>query len=156
MALEGTSRTRHDQPATAGVPHPALTRVLRLVLWLLAVSVLAQAVLAGLFLDGNDAWRDWHAANGMVLLPLLALVQVVLAILVWRSVRGRGWPAIASVGLLLAILLQIAMGQAGQLAVHVPLGVAIFGLVGTLLGRIRDLTRPATHPTSSTSSQGAA
>jgi hypothetical protein len=130
--------------------------VLRLVLWLLAVSVLAQAVLAGLFLDGNDAWRDWHAANGMVLLPLLALVQVVLAILVWRSVRGRGWPAIASVGLLLAILLQIAMGQAGQLAVHVPLGVAIFGLVGTLLGRIRDLTRPATHPTSSTSSQGAA
>jgi hypothetical protein len=156
MAVEGTSRTRREQPATAGVPHPALTRVLRLVLWLLAVSVLAQAVLAGLFLDGNDAWRDWHAANGMVLLPLLALVQVVLAILVWRSVRGRGWPAIASVGLLLAILLQIAMGQAGQLAVHVPLGVAIFGLVGTLLGRIRDLTRPATHPTSSTSSQGAA
>jgi hypothetical protein len=69
---------------------------------------------------------------------------------------GPGWPAIASVGLLLAILLQIAMGQAGQLAVHVPLGVAIFGLVGTLLGRTRDLTRPATHPTSSTSSQEAA
>jgi hypothetical protein len=96
---------------------------MRLVLWLLAVSVLAQAVLAGLFLDGNDAWRDWHATNGMVL-------------------------AIASVGLLLAILLQIAMGQAGQLAVHVPLGVAIFGLVGTLLGRTRNLTPPATHPTS--------
>ena len=156
MAVEGTSRTRRDQPATAGAARPALTQMLRLVLWLLAVSVLAQAVLAGLFLDGNDAWRDWHAANGMVLLPLLALVQVVLAILVWRPTRGPGWPAIASVGLLVAILLQITMGQAGQLAVHVPLGVAIFGLVGTLLGRTRDLTRPATHPTSSTSSQEAA
>jgi cytochrome bd-type quinol oxidase subunit 2 len=156
MAVEGTSRTRRDQPATAGVPHPALTRAMRLALWLLAISVFAQAILAGLFLDGNDAWREWHAANGMVLLPLLALVQVVLAILVWRPGRGPGWPAIAGVGLLLAILLQIAMGEAGLPAVHVPLGVAIFGLVGTLLGRTRDLTRPATHPTSSISSQEAA
>jgi hypothetical protein len=78
MAMEETSRTRRDQPATIGVSHPALGRAMHLVLWLLAVSVLAQAVLAGLFLDGNDAWRDWHAANGMVLLPLLALVSWVL------------------------------------------------------------------------------
>jgi hypothetical protein len=84
-----------------------------------------------------------------VLLPLLALVQAVLAVLVWRPGRGPSWPAIASVGLLVAILLQIAMGQASQLAVHVPLGVAIFGLVGALLGRTRNLTRPAIHPTSS-------
>jgi hypothetical protein len=41
------------------------------------------------------------------------------------------------------------IGQAGLLAVHVPLGVAIVGLVGTLLGRTRNLTRPATHPISS-------
>jgi hypothetical protein len=53
------------------------------------------------------------------------------------------------VGLLLAILLQIAMGEAGVAAVHVPLGVASFGLVGALLGRTRNLSRPATHPTSS-------
>jgi hypothetical protein len=112
------------------------------------VSVLAQAILAGLFLDGDDAWRDWHAINGMVP-PLLALVPVVLAVLVWRPGRGAGWPAVASVGLLLAILLQIAMGEAGVLAVHVPLGMAIFGLVGVLLGRTRKLRRPATHPTPS-------
>jgi cytochrome bd-type quinol oxidase subunit 2 len=149
MAVEGVSRTAHDRPATVRVPHPALARAMRLVLWLLAVSVLAQAILAGLFLDGDDAWRDWHAINGMVLPPLLALVQVVLAVLVWRPGRGPGWPAVASVGLLLAILLQIAMGEAGLAPVHVPLGVASFGLVGTLLGRTRNLSRPATHPTSS-------
>ena len=149
MAVEETSHTWGDRPAAVGVHRRALVRAMRLVLRLLAVSVLAQAIFAGLFLDGNDAWRDWHATNGMVLVPLLALVQAVLAVLVWRPGRGPGWPAIASVGLLVAILLQIAMGQASQLAVHVPLGVAIFGLVGTLLARTRNLTRPATYPTSS-------
>jgi hypothetical protein len=149
MAVEGTSPTWRDRPGAVGVRHPALARAMRVVLWLLAVSLLAQVIFAGLFLDGHDAWRNWHAANGMVLLPLLALVQVVLAVLVWRPGRGPSWPAIASVGLLVAVVLQNVIGQAGLLAVHVPLGVAIVGLVGTVLGRTRNLTRPATHPTSS-------
>jgi uncharacterized membrane protein YoaK (UPF0700 family) len=110
------------------------------------VAVFAQAVLAGLFLDGGDAWRGWHAVNGMLVLPLLALVQVGLAVLVWRRGRGPGWLALASVGLLLALLAQSLLGMTSQVAVHVPLGVAIFGLVGTLLVRSRALTRPATGP----------
>jgi hypothetical protein len=35
------------------------------------------------------------------------------------------------------------MGQTSRLAVHVPLGVAILGLVGALLGRTRNLAPPA-------------
>jgi hypothetical protein len=38
------------------------------------------------------------------------------------------------------------MGQAGQAAVHVPLGVAILGLIGALLGRTRNLARASTGP----------
>src|ERR671925_796005 len=95
---------------------PRIDRALQVLLRLLAVLVFAQAVFAGLFLDGNEAWRDWHATNGMLVLPLLALVEVVLA----------------------------GMGQAGQLAVHVPLGVAILGLIGALLARTRNLTRAST------------
>jgi hypothetical protein len=125
-------------------------RALHVVLWLLAVLVFAQAVFAGLFLDGNASWRDWYATNGMLLLPLLALVEVVLAVLVWRPGGGPGWIALASVGLLLAIFIQIGMGQTSQLAVHVPLGVAILGLTGTLLGRTRNpdpsLHRPVGIP----------
>lgn len=116
---------------------------LHLVLRLLALLVFAQAVFAGLFLDGNQAWREWHEVNGMLLIPLLALLQVGLAVLLWRSGGGPAWIALAGLALLLAIVLQNAMGQTSQLAVHVPLGVAILGLVGTLLGRTRNLTPPA-------------
>jgi cytochrome bd-type quinol oxidase subunit 2 len=118
-----------------------IARALQVVLRLLAALVFAQAIFAGLFLDGDDAWRDWHATNGMLLIPLLALVEVVLAVLVWRSGRGPGWIALASVGLLLAIGAQVALGYTDQLAVHVPLGVAVLGLIGTLLGRTRNLRR---------------
>ncbi len=146
--MDSTTSSQRDRPTT-GRRRPGIVRAMRVVLWLLAVAVFAQAVLAGLFLDGGDAWRGWHAINGMLLLlPLLALVQVVLAVLVWRRGHGPSWLAIASVGLLLALLVQNVMGQTSQLAVHLPLGVAIFGLVGTLLVGARTLTRPATHPTS--------
>ena len=144
MPLDSTASSRHDWPEI-GAP-PRMVRAMRLVLWLLVVAVFAQAVLAGLFLDGGDAWRDWHATNGMLVLPLLALIQVVLAMLVWRRGQAPGWLALASVGLLVALLVQSVLGMTGQVAVHVPLGVAIFGLVGSLLVRTRALTRPPTRP----------
>jgi heme A synthase len=145
MSLDSTASSRHDRPEI-GAPPPRSVRAMRLVLGLLAVAVFAQAVLAGLFLDGGDAWRGWHALNGMLVLPLLALVQVGLAVLVWRRGRGPGWLALASVGLLVALIVQSMLGMTSQMAIHVPLGVAIFGLVGTLLVRTRALTRPATRP----------
>jgi cytochrome bd-type quinol oxidase subunit 2 len=148
MTVDSTSSSQPDRPTT-GARRPGIVGAMRAVLWLLAVAVFAQAVFAGLFLDGGDAWRGWHATNGMLALPLLALIQVVLAVLVWRRGRGPGWLPIASVGLLLAPLVQNVMGQTSQVAVHVPLGVAILGLIGTLLGRARTLTRPAAHPTAS-------
>jgi hypothetical protein len=142
MSLDSTGTLQHDRPAI-GRPPPRIVRAMRLVLWLLTLAVFAQAVLAGLFLDGGDGWRGWHAVNGMLVLPLLALIQVVLAVLVWRRGHGPGWLAVASVGLLLALLVQSMLGMTGQVAAHVPLGVAIFGLTGTLLVRTRALTRPA-------------
>jgi hypothetical protein len=146
MTVDSTATSQHDQPATD--PRGSATvRAMQVVLWLLAVAVFAQAVLAGLFLDGGNGWRAWHATNGMLVLPLLALTQVVLAVLVWRRGPGPGWLTVASLGLL-AVLVQNVMGMTSQVAVHVPLGVAIFGLIGTLLVRARILTRTATHPAS--------
>ena len=148
MTVDSRSSSQRDRPATS-VRRPGIVRAMQVVLWLLAVAVFAQAILAGLFLDGASGWRAWHAINGMLVLPLLALIQAVLAVLVWRRGRGPGRLAIASGGLLLALLVQNVLGQTSQIAVHVPLGLAIFGLVGTLLVFARTLTRPATHPTAS-------
>jgi hypothetical protein len=134
MAAQTTARPTGSRPGIV----VALRRVLRL----LALLVFAQAVFAGLFLDGNAVWRQWHAVNGMLLIPLLALLAVALAVVLWRS-GGPGRIALASLALLLAIVAQSAMGQGGQVAVHVPLGVAILGLIGALLGRTRSLPPPA-------------
>jgi heme A synthase len=139
MTVDSTATSQHDQPAT-DPRSSVIVRAMQVVLWLLAVAVFTQAVLAGLFLDGGDSWRDWHAINGMLVLPLLALLQVILAVLVWRRDGGPGWLPIASGGLLLALLIQSMLGMTSQVAVHVPLGLAIFGLIGTLLTRVRALT----------------
>jgi hypothetical protein len=151
MTLDSTATAQPDRPAANARPSAGV-RAMQVVLRLLAVAVFAQAVLAGLFLDGGDGWRGWHTVNGMLVLPLLALLQVALAVRVWRRGPGPGRLALASGGLLLAILVQSALGESGQVAVHVPLGVAILGLVGTLLARVRTLTRPPTaRPDSSAS-----
>jgi hypothetical protein len=144
MRVDSTSSSQQDRSPT-DVRQPGFVRVMQVVLWLLAVAVLAQAVFAGLFLDGGDAWRAWHAVNGMLLVPLLALIQMVLAVLVWRRGRGPGWLPITSVGLLLALLVQSVLGMTDQVAVHVPLGVAIFGLIGTLLVRTKTATSSETQ-----------
>ena len=152
MSMDSTSSPQAGRPTREGGPAGPL-RAMRAVLWLLATSVLAQPVFAGLFLDGHDSWRAWHATNGMALLPLLALTQLVLAVLAWRTGRGPGWLPLAGLGLFLAIVAQNLLGMNGQLALHVPLGVAIPGLVGTLLVRTRGPRRahPDSQPTPSPS-----
>jgi hypothetical protein len=132
MTVQGTPSQQRERSGIALALH--------LVLRLLAVAVFAQAVFAGLFLDGNGSWLGWHEANAS-LIQLLALVQALLAVAVWRTGRGPGWLALAGVALLLAVVVQAGAGYDHQLALHVPLGVAILGLTGTLLGRTRTLIR---------------
>lgn len=124
---------------------PTAARPLRAVVLLHAALILAQAAFAGQFLAGDPAWVRVHELNGGII-HLVAFVQLVVAILVWRPGRGPGWPALASLALLLAEELQLGFGYARMLALHVPLGVAIFSLtVATLVGTCR-LTASATRP----------
>jgi hypothetical protein len=102
-----------------------------------------QAAIAGQFLAGDAAWVRVHETNAGII-HLVALAQLVLAILVWR--RGPGWPALASLALLLAEELQMGFGYARMLALHVPLGVAIFGLTVAMLVGTRRLTRVDAPP----------
>ncbi|MGR6922219.1 hypothetical protein ACU635_48895 [[Actinomadura] parvosata] len=90
-------------------------------------GVLAQAVLAGLFVTGDVDLLAWHRDNGGFTHALLYL-QLLAAVLLWRPGRGAGWPALASVGLVVVETVQVALGQWRVLGGHFPLGMAIFGL----------------------------
>ena len=94
-------------------------------------------------LQGN---RPTTSGRPPGIVRVMRVVLWLLAVLLWRPGYGPGWPAVASVGLLVAIQVQSVLGMNGPLAVHVPLGVGIPGLVGTLLVRTRSLTRATTGP----------
>lgn len=107
-----------------------------------ALLVFAQAVFAGQFLSGDAGALGLHEVNGTEVVTVVALVQVLAAVLVWRPGRGSPLPALVSVLLLAAEVLQIGFGFEGRLAVHVPLGVAILAITVALAVGGGPLTRP--------------
>lgn len=90
--------------------------------WLQLLALFAQAVFAGLFMNGVHAMRAAHGAGAMAVLGL-AIAQLVAALLMRRPVGAVA----ASVGMLLAVVGQAVAGGAHVLSVHVPLALLLFG-----------------------------
>lgn len=88
------------------------------------VLVLSQVGFAGALLDAVDTALDWHGGVGGSLI-LVALVQTVLAVPAAWPGGLPVWPLAVSAALVVADTAQVAMGHAGVLTLHVPLGVAI-------------------------------
>ncbi|MEN3536398.1 hypothetical protein AAH991_14885 [Microbispora sp. ZYX-F-249] len=103
-------------------------------------GVLTQAVLAGLFVTGDVDMLAWHRTNGGFTHVMLYL-QLVASILLWRPARGPAWPALAAAGLVAAETLQVMAGQERVLAVHFPLGMAVFGATTMLTVLVWQVTR---------------
>ncbi len=87
------------------------------------VLVLAQPVLAGLFLTGNVDAIAVHSAIGSALAAVAIVLIATTLIYVVR--RGSLWVLPAAVVLFFAVGLQIGMGYSRVLQIHIPLGVAI-------------------------------
>jgi hypothetical protein len=97
--------------------------LLRLVTTAYLVMVLAQPVLAGLFLTGDVDAITVHGAIGSSVAAVgLVLIAATVAYVVRR---GRFWVLPVVVLLFLAAGFQIGLGYSRTLAVHIPLGVAI-------------------------------
>jgi len=108
---------------------PLLRTLFRWFVTVAAVLAFAQAALAGAFLNGHYGALNLHSINA-TLATLAALGMVVVGVLIWRPGRGAAWPALVSLGVLAAEVLQITLGFARSLSLHVPLGVAIIaGLI---------------------------
>jgi hypothetical protein len=98
--------------------------ILRGVLVVHAASVAMQPVLAGSYLSGEYDALAMHQANSFVLHGA-CVVGFFAALAYWLGGRGRGWPALALLGLFLAEGFQVGFGYERQLAFHIPLGVTI-------------------------------
>lgn len=126
------------------LPSEVKSRRLRMSHMVLASLVLIQAVTAGGFISGGLDTHYLHTVGGSAL-PLIATVITVAA---WVA-AGRGtWErrsAVLSTIATVLIWVETGLGHMPMpvtTAVHVPLGVALFGLL-LILGHSRRSPTPA-------------
>lgn len=135
-------RTGTQPSAGPGAAQPRRVRfagALRVVLWIATIQVALQPVFAGLHLDGVPNAGMWHLINASVLELITVSVVLALAILAWRPGRAPGRVAVAGILVFMIIWVQVGLGHARVLSVHVPLGAATLALMVWLLVTTRDL-----------------
>lgn len=91
------------------------------------LAIFLQAIYAGQFLSGMEAPVRFHEWSAWAILGLTVL-QLLISVFYWRLNREYGlWMALSTAGVFLAEGLQVGTGYGRFPAVHVPLGVLIFG-----------------------------
>lgn len=100
----------------------------RLLVLVHAAIALAQAAFAGSFMEGQGTALNLHQVTGTSIITTVSLLQVIVAAVCWRRGQLPPWFAGVSLLLFLAEMTQIGLGFTDQLALHVPLGAAIFGI----------------------------
>lgn len=96
---------------------------LRLVAGVHAVAICLQPVFAGIYLNGSGAAMRMHEPIGLAL-TFTSLFQLLIATIWWRS-GGRLLAPAATLLIMLGEGIQVAMGYTRQLAIHIPLGIAL-------------------------------
>jgi len=129
-AGETVAEQTASQPAPAQAGPRVTLHVLRVVAVLHALAFLAQPVFAGKYLEGDVDALALHDANAIVVTGL-DVIQLVCAIVFFWKGRGRAWPIWASLAIALLVEVQVGMGYARLLVVHLPLGVSL--VVGQIL-----------------------
>jgi hypothetical protein len=99
-----------------------------------AVMLFDQAVFAGQFMSGDYDSLHTHRENATYA-GISVLVSAVAAVLVRRPGRGPWWPIAGCLGIFGLVALQIMLGFARAITVHIPLGVATILLAVVLAVR---------------------
>ncbi|WUJ72687.1 hypothetical protein OG809_05325 [Kribbella soli] len=97
--------------------------VLRVTAGLHAVVICLQPVFAGIYLDGSPGGMRMHEPTGLAIV-FLGLAQLLVATIWWRA-GGRWQAAAASLLIWVGEVVQVSMGYSRQLAIHIPLGIAL-------------------------------
>jgi hypothetical protein len=119
------------------------TGLLRAAIGVQAAAVLVQGITAGLLLSA-PVGGVLHSAGGYALFAV-TLLHLVVALLLWRPGGGPPGPLLRAAGFMGLVLAQVFLGIGGVTALHVPLGVLLFGvsllqLVGVRAGRHGSVT----------------
>ncbi len=114
------------QPASRGKPRgQAVFRwTLVVILGIHAAVAFNQSILAGLYLSGNLDAMELHGVLGSSL-TVLIMLQGVVSLLFFFPGRGPWWPLLAAIVLFFVDGIQVGMGYARTLGLHIPLGVSI-------------------------------
>jgi hypothetical protein len=111
---------------------PATVWLLRVAGVLFALAVLGQAVLAGMFVTGDVGMLTIHGFNAIVV-AIAALLYAIAGIALRRKNRAaRRLITLGAVAFVLAFV-QISLGGARMLALHIPLGVAMFAAAAQMV-----------------------
>ena len=98
--------------------------LLRVVTVLTTLSAFSQAVLAGGVVAGRIEMLPLHSTNGL-LLTAGTLALLVALVLAWRPGGGPAWVLLVGLLMTSATVVQLGLGFARSLAVHVPLGTTV-------------------------------
>jgi hypothetical protein len=104
---------------------PAVVKATRVIAGITAALVIVQGAQIGTFLQGDAAGLTAHRMTGTMIVSLLALVVAGLAFVVRRRLRFVLPLALVGLG---AVVAQIGTGFTDLVTVHIPLGIAIFGM----------------------------
>ncbi|MFD5096811.1 hypothetical protein ACFWMR_39815 [Amycolatopsis thailandensis] len=108
---------------------------LRVAITVQTVAVFLTPISAGLLLT-TPSGHTLHSATAYTLF-IVAVLHVLTAVLVWRPGGGSPKPILPAAVFLGLTLAQVFLGIAHVTAVHVPLGVLLFGFSLVQLMRIR-------------------
>ncbi|GAA1325641.1 hypothetical protein [Actinocatenispora thailandica] len=96
-------------------------------------AIFFQAITAGIML-GTHHGEVLHSVGARVMFAA-SMLYVLAAVLGWKPGGGSPRPIWYSVGFLLLASIQVVLGINHVAAVHVPLGVLMFGMSLVLLGQ---------------------
>ncbi|GAA4984462.1 hypothetical protein [Kitasatospora paranensis] len=119
--------------ATRTTPAPGGAALLRAAITLQTLAILFQAVTAGLLLASSHG-EVLHSVGARVMYGA-SMLYVLAAILAWRPGGGSPRPVLYASGFLALASVQVVLGIAHKPALHVPLGVVMFGLSVLALGQ---------------------
>ncbi|MFC5665703.1 hypothetical protein ACFP3U_22315 [Kitasatospora misakiensis] len=107
--------------------------LLQLTVALQTLAIFFQATTAGLLLSTSYG-ETLHSVGARVMYGA-SMLYLLAAILAWRPGGGPARPILYATGFLALASVQVVLGVTHKPALHVPLGVLMFGLSLLDLGR---------------------